>query len=259
MRNFSAMIWIEARKALRSRMPWGTALGALFMPVGIAFLIFVARNPEISQKLGLIGAKANLLAYANTDWAAYLGLTGLILAAGGFIIFVLILSWVFGREFTDGTLKDMLAVPVQRGSILLAKMSVAAIWSLAISLQILIVSLAMGALIQLPGGSPALIAQGSGVVAVTALLEIVVTLPFAFFASVGRGYLLPFGVAMLTLLITNLEALAGFGEYFPWAIPGIFAQGKTPLTPLSFWIVPITGLAGMLATYLWWRFADQNR
>jgi ABC-2 type transport system permease protein len=259
MRNFSALIWIEARKAWRSRMRWGTLLGALFMPVGIAFLIFVARNPEISQKLGLIGAKANLLAYANTDWSAYLGLTGLILAAGGFILYVLIVSWVFGREFTDGTLKDMLAVPVRRGSILLAKMSVAAIWSAVISLEILAASLAMGVLIQLPGGSPAVIAQGSALVAITALLEIGVALPFAFFASVGRGYLLPFGVAMLTLLITNLEALAGFGEYFPWAIPGLFAQAKTPLPALSFWLVPITGLAGLLVTYVWWKFADQNK
>ena len=91
-----------------------TILGSLFMPLGIAFLIFVARNPEISHKLGLVGAKANLVAYSATDWPAYLGLFGQIIAAGGFILFVLIISWVFGREFADGTVKDMLAVPVRR-------------------------------------------------------------------------------------------------------------------------------------------------
>lgn len=69
MRVLSAMIWIETRKALRSRMPWFTAAGALVMPLGIAFLIFVATHTELSQKLGLVGAKANLMAYAVWCWS----------------------------------------------------------------------------------------------------------------------------------------------------------------------------------------------
>jgi hypothetical protein len=53
MDELAALLWIEGRKAVRSRMPVWTALGSLFLPVGIAFLILVAKNPEISQKLGL--------------------------------------------------------------------------------------------------------------------------------------------------------------------------------------------------------------
>src|SRR5512142_2185254 len=101
------MAWIELRKPIRSRMPLWTAAGSAFLPLAVAFLIFVARNPEISQKLGLVGAKANLTAYAGTDWPAYLGLIALVVATGGFFLFVLILSWVFGREFVDGTVKDL--------------------------------------------------------------------------------------------------------------------------------------------------------
>ena len=259
MNNLSDMIWIELRKAIRSRMPLWTALGSLFMPLGIAFLIFVSKNPEISQKLGLISAKANLMAYAATDWPAYLGLFGLIIAAGGFLLFILIISWMFGREFTDGTLKDLLAVPVQRSSILLAKFIVVAIWSAVLTMVILIVGLVMGVIIKLPGGSISVISQGSALGVITACLVIAVVMPFALFASVGRGYLLPIGVAILTLMITNLEALAGWGEYFPWAVPGLYAQGKSSLPPISYGIVFLTGLAGMIATYLWWKFADQNR
>ena len=74
MNDLSDMIWIELRKALRSRMPLLTALGSLFMPLGIAFLIFVATNPEISGKLGLVSAKANLMAYAADGLADLPGL-----------------------------------------------------------------------------------------------------------------------------------------------------------------------------------------
>ena len=112
MTSLSDMLWIEMRKALRSKMPLFTGVGSLFMPLGIGFLIFVATNPEVSKKLGLMSAKANLVAYAKTDWPAYLGVLAQMIAAGGFFVFCLIISWVFGREFADGTLKDMLAVPV---------------------------------------------------------------------------------------------------------------------------------------------------
>jgi ABC-2 type transport system permease protein len=258
MNSLSDMMWIELRKAIRSRMPLWTALGSLFMPLGIAFLIFVSKNPEISQKLGLISAKADLIAYSATDWPTYLGLFGQIIAAGGFFLFVLAVSWVFGREFADGTLKDILAVPVQRISILLAKFIVMAIWSAALTIVIFIIGLVMGAIIKLPGGSISVILQGSDLVLTTACLVIVVVIPFALFASVGRGYLLPLGVAVLTLMVTNLVAIVGWGEYFPWAVPGLYAQGSN-LSPISYWIVVLTGLAGMLGTYFWWKYADQSR
>ncbi len=259
MNNLSDMIWIELRKAFRSRMPLWTALGSLFLPLGIAFLIFVAKNPEISQKLGLVSAKANLMAYSATDWPTYMTLYGEIIAAGGFILFILIISWIFGREFTDGTLKDMLAVPVQRASILLAKFIVAAIWSLAMTIVIFIAGLVMGAIIKLPGGSISVIFQGGALVMVSACLVFAVDMPFAFFASVGRGYLLPIGVAILTMMMTNLVEIVGWGEYFPWAVPVLYAQGKSPLAPISYWIVLLTGLAGMIVTYLWWKYTDQSR
>ena len=259
MYNLADMIWIEGRKAIRSRMPLWTALGSLFMPVGIAFLVFVARNPEISKQLGLVSAKANLVAYSATDWPTYLSLYGQLIGAGGYFLFILIISWVFGREFADGTLKDMLAVPVQRSSILLAKFILAAIWSVVMTIAVFIVGLVMGAIIRLPGGSIGVIFQGGVLVAVTACLVIAVILPFALFASVGRGYLLPMGVAILALIMANLVTVVGWGEYFPWAVPGLYAQGKSALTPISYWIVALTSLAGMTATYLWWRFADQSR
>ena len=258
LQNLSDMVWIELRKAIRSRMPVWTALGSLFMPFGIAFLIFVATNPEISKKLGLVSVKANLVAYSATDWLSYLGLTGQIIAAGGFFLFVLVISWVFGREFADRTLKDLLAVPVQRSSILLAKFIVVAIWSAGLTLVIYVASLVMGAIIKLPGGSWSVISQVSTQLLITAGLEILVVTPFAFAASVGRGYLLPLGMAVLTLMMANLMAVAGWGEFFPWAVPGLLMQGS-PLTPVSYWIVFFTGLAGITATYLWWKYADQNR
>jgi ABC-2 type transport system permease protein len=117
----------------------------------------------------------------------------------------------------------------------------------------------VGALINLPGFSKEVIIDGCIHLVATALLVMVVSTPFALVASIGRGYLLPLGAAVLMLMGTNIMAIAGWGETFPWAVPGLFAQGKTVLPPVSFVIVFITGVLGIIATYFWWKYTDQNR
>jgi ABC-2 type transport system permease protein len=257
--ELGGLLWVEFRKAWRSKMWLWTSLGSLFLPLAIAFLLFVARNEELSHKLGLVGTKANLVAYSGADWTAYLGLFIQMVSAGVFFLLVISISWVFGREFTDGTVKDLLAVPVRRSSILLAKFILIAVWAVLLTVVILVSGFLMGMLLNLPGGSVALFLGGSGRVLLTACLVTLVVLPFAFFASAGRGYLLPLGMAVLALLMANLAVVIGWGEVFPWSIPLIMAQAKEPLPPASTLIVILTGLAGMAATWLWWKNTDQSR
>jgi ABC-type transport system involved in multi-copper enzyme maturation permease subunit len=140
---------------------------------------------EIYAFLGLNGAGKTTtirmllgMIRPTTDWSAYLALTAQRIAAGGFFLFCLIVCWAFGREFVDGTLKDMLAVPVPRASILLAKFIVAAVWSAALAGLIFFASLAAGALIGLPGGSTDALLHGAVLVAGTTSLTIAVVLPF---------------------------------------------------------------------------------
>ena len=196
-------------------MPLWTALGSLFMPLGIAFLIFVSRNRNISKKLGLISAKANLLAYAATDWPTYLGAYGQLIAAGGFFLFILVVSWMFGREFPDRHLKrparcacSTLEHPAGKiysdGSLVCRSDNYHFYYRSY-----------YGRDINLPGGSVGVFLQGGGRVAVTACLVIIAILPFAFFACAGRGYLLPIGAAVLTVMMMNLVVIAGWASIFP--------------------------------------------
>jgi ABC-2 type transport system permease protein len=262
MHDLTNAVWIELRKATRSRMPLFTALGFLIVPLAGAFLMFVYKYPTFARQIGLISAKANL-AGGTADWPSYLGILALGIAVGGILLFSLIESWVFGREFADGTLKDLLAVPVSRATILLAKFIVVALWSLLLTAMISIVCLLLGAAIGLPQGTTGVFLHGTATLAITACLVIIDVMPVAFFASVGRGYLLLMGIALLVLVLTELIAVAGWGSYFPWSVPALYAgftgSKGANLEPVSYWIVVLTGLAGMIGTYLWWKFADQNR
>ncbi len=228
MKTLSSMIWIELRKALRSRVPLFTAIGSLFMPLGIGFLLFVSMNPEISRQMGLISTKATLLADTAANWAAYLGLFAQVLALGGFMLTAMIAVWVFGREFSDATLKDLLAVPVRRASILLAKFLVVAIWAAALGALILGLGLLLGVFFRLPGGSADVIWSGLVHVGISVCLGIIAGLPFAFFASLGRGYLLPVGALMLTMIVCTTGHCGRLGRVLPLGHPGCVCTGGSP-------------------------------
>jgi hypothetical protein len=51
--------------------------------------------------------------------------------------------------------------------------------------------------------------------------------------------------------------IIGYGEYFPWAIAGVYAQGGD-LGGVSLAIVILTCIAGITGTLLWWEYADQT-
>ena len=81
MHNLTNAIWIELRKATRSRMPLFTALGVLVVACGLAFLMFIYKYPTFARSSGLISAKANLAGGAAT-WPYYLDLLGQAIAIG---------------------------------------------------------------------------------------------------------------------------------------------------------------------------------
>jgi ABC-2 type transport system permease protein len=261
MKFLHDVVWIELRKALRSRLPLFTILAFLLLPLAAGFFMLVLKDPELARKSGLISTKAHLAA-GTADWPSYLSVLTQAVATGGIFFFGFICSWVFGREYSDGTVKDLLALPVSRFTILLAKFIVVGLASVLMTVLLFVVALALGAWIGLPQGTPDLILQGSLKILITVGLVICLMAPVAFFANAGRGYLLPMGITILVVILANIVAVAGWGSYFPWAIPALYSEAAgsaaSGLEPASFWIVFLTGVAGLVATHLWWQYADQS-
>ena len=115
-------------------------------------------------------------------------------AVGGIFLFSLIGSWVFGREFVDGTVTDLLAVPVARWTILLAKFIVVMVWSVTVDGDHLRCRSDSG---RYWSGCHkvrrACLCRAAPSLAVTTGLVVAVMTPVAFFASAGRGYLATYG------------------------------------------------------------------
>lgn len=256
MNNLMQATWVELFKARRSKVPLLTGLGFMLAPLAGGFFMVILKDPEFARRVGLISAKAQLVA-GVADWPTYFDLLAQATAIGGLILFSLVGSWVFGREYSDRTVKDLLSLPTSRSAMVAAKYAVIAFWSAGLVAIIYLVGLGVGALVGLPQGSTQLILQGGVTIAITASLTMASITPIIFFASAGHGYLPPMGVAILAIFLAQIVAVAGWGEYFPWSIPALYSQGET-LGMVSYAIVFLTGLAGIAATFIWWELADQT-
>lgn len=259
--GFGAAFAAELLKARRSKVPWLAALGMSLAPVVGALFMVIIRDPARARSLGLIGQKAQITAGAVADWPAFLGLLGQSVAVGGWVVFALVTSWIFGREFADHTAKDLLAVPTPREVIVAAKFAVLALWAAGLTLWILVLGAALGAVVGLPGFSWALLWRGAGDLALVSSLTLVLVTPVAWIATLGRGYLPPLGFALLALFGAQVSAVLGWGAWFPWSVPALFSGVAGPrveyLAAGSYLLVTITGLIGLAATVGQWRWADQ--
>jgi ABC-2 type transport system permease protein len=252
----SQATWVEMLKARRSSMPLFTALGFALLPLALGFMMIILKDPELARRAGLITVKARIT-IGVADWPTYLGYLAQATAMGGIMIFSLIAIWVFGREYSDHTITDLLALPTSRSAIVVAKFVVIAVWSIALTAMVCLVSIAVGAAVGLAPVPAQVIMQRMGTVAVAACLSIALATPIAFFASAGHGYLPPIGVVGLAVFLAQLMNVTGRGEYFPWAIPALYTQGEA-LGAVSYVILVLTGAAGLAATVVWWEWADQT-
>jgi len=256
MNNLNQAIWVETLKFRRSKVPLLTGLGFLLVPLMGGFFMVILQDPEFAKQVGLISAKAQLMA-GVADWPTYLELLAQATAIGGLILFSLIGSWVFGREYSDYTVKDLLALPTSRSVIVLAKFVVIAVWSVALVAMIYLVGLGIATAVALPPVPLSVILQGGVTLVITAGLTIAVVTPIIFFASAGHGYLPPLGVAILAIFLAQIVGIAGWGEYFPWSIPALYSQGMS-FGMVSYVIVVLTGVAGISGTFVWWELVDQT-
>jgi ABC-2 type transport system permease protein len=113
------------------------------------------------------------------------------------VLFGFITSWVFGREYSDHTAKDLLALPVSRSSIVSAKFMMIAIWCVFLTFVIFAFEILAGVAVQMPGLTHELFFSQRPCIHRRVFTHIITVHSGSFFASLGRGYLAPIGFVPL--------------------------------------------------------------
>jgi ABC-2 type transport system permease protein len=262
MKGFYAALQTEFTKVLKSRMLPVTILFFAFIALMMGMIMLAARHPEIASKSAILSTKTSFISQAS--WFAYNGLLiqlGLVLGVLGPGIVVI---WIFGREYSDRVIKDILALPVSRGKIVTAKFITALAWSSLLLIVLYGTGILAGFAVKLEGWDKVAFNNNLVKFSLSSLMTIILFTPVAFITSVSRGYLLPIGFLILILIITQLSfvGLPAITPYFPWAVPGIYSGAAGPFSPkpglVSYIILGLTSILGFAGTVAWWRYADQH-
>ena len=257
MNNLLNAILVEANKARRSKVSLVTLLAFLLIPLAMTLFMVILKNPEKAKTLGIISTKAQLLTAGTASWESFLNLLSQA-AIASMVISSFIAAWVFGREYINKTLKDLLALPTSRTTIVVAKVVLISLWSFMFSLLAPAAGIVLGLVIKLPGWSYQLMLDSISRFVVASLLAIPLAWAVALVANIGKSYFPALGFMVFMVFLAQIVQVMGWGEYFPWAIPALYSNVANPakLGAVSYLIVVFTGLLGVLGSILWWKYAD---
>jgi ABC-2 type transport system permease protein len=249
-----AALITEATKALRATVVRATTI---IMVLGIALIcssMLLAAgtdDPELAAKLGPLTDPGG--------WEGYLATAAQVTAAASLLGFGVVLSWLFGREFADGTIGGLFALPVRRSTIAAAKLVVYFVWAIVAGAALVIALVVFGWAFGL-GPLPADAAPALGRQFGLALLTAAIAAPVAWAATLGRSALAGIATAIGILVVAQVAIIAGAGGWLPLSAPGLWAvSAGTEVTggQLSL-IAPLVLLSAGL-TMLSWRRLQLDR
>ncbi len=231
-----SFLYCEAKKILNSSVFWVVLIAFTIMPIMFGLSTYIA-------------AEATWITYVND----LLGTCTALLVVG----FSFTAAWVFGREYADRTISELLVKPAPRLDMVIAKFIAVFIWDVLLSLFMFAVVLLVGVLIGLPGYSWLFIGSRFLSFLGASFMIMACSTAMALLANVTKGYLAPIGLTFLIVILSNIIAGLGFAPYFAWTIPSLFIA-HTPLGILSYLIPFLTGIVGFAATVFWWNHAEQQ-
>lgn len=252
----------ELLKLKRTRITWLSWLVVTIMPLVGAGFMWIVMEPERAARLGLLGTKADFIGVA-ADCSGYFNFLLQTTGIGGLVLISVITAYVFGREYSEATVKNMLALPIARHWFVVAKLGIVLIWSGILAAWLVVEGLILCLLMGLQGYSASLAAA----FAVDILLAVLVgwlLAPFvAWVAASGRGYLAPLGFAIFMLVIGMAIGATGWGKWFPWSIAPLFAGVAGPptesLAPESVSILVVAFIVGVAGAIIHVRYADNTQ
>lgn len=241
-----AALTVEGRKTSASR---AVAVTTVLLVAGIALLAgsltwaAAQGNTQVLAQLGPVAEK--------TGWARLMGVVAQVTAAASLLGFGVVLSWMFGREFADGTVTGLFALPVSRPALALAKLSVYLLWALSVATLLVtllgLVGTALG-LGPVDGDVVGALARQHALTLLTALLA----LPAAWAATLGRGLLPGIATTVGVLVTAQVMAVAGTGAWFPFTSPALWAMrpAEVSLAQLALvGLVPLTFVPAVLRAW----------
>lgn len=211
-----------------------------------ASMLFAVRtdDPQLAAKLGPL--------IDPGGWVGYLTVAVQVTGAAGFVGYGVVLSWLFSREFADGTITGLFAIPISRSTIAAAKLITYLAWGIATATTLLLALILLG-LVSGLGSIPADVVPWFGRQFALSVFSILIAVPAAWAATLARSVLAGIGTTIAILVLSQISVIAGAGGWFPFAAPALWAiHSDITVSPLQLsLVIPLVALSAALTLQSW--------
>ena len=176
------------------------------------------------------------------------------------LIFAIIISYLFGREYNEHTLKTMLTIPISRGKFIISKYIMFLVWIVILTAVTSISTLIFGFAAGLEGFTIKLFLESFSQLLYANILLYLTFSPFVFISLLITN-MVPAMVGGATLSLINLMVYGqNWAPFVPWTCPYLIASGEIAeystgiMLPYS--IILATFLIGLAVSYIYFTKTD---
>jgi ABC-type transport system involved in multi-copper enzyme maturation permease subunit len=249
--RFPSVLATELTKLRRSKVTWISLAVYTFMVAIAGVFMWMMMNPGLAESIGLLGQKAKFaFGGVSLDWPTFLTFIVEMGGIGGLILCSIIVTYVFGREYTEGTAKNMLALPIARSQFVFAKLIVSAVWFALLTLWCIAETYLVGTILGIAGLTWPLFLAAALKLLVLAAMSLCCAVLAAWVAVETRGYFAPLGFSIGTLLLATVFGRTGWGPWVPWSILGLYSGAAGPEASLGWGSFVVVGATFLIGTAL---------
>lgn len=234
-------IQMEFLKLKRSKIFLLSLMGAVLPPL----LMFIAVTAfDEGQSFEVLFSNVNM--YMSAMFAV--------------LIFAIIISYLFGREYNEHTLKTMLTIPVSRGKFLISKYIMFLVWIVILTVATTLSTLIFGFIAGLEGFTLNLFVKSFGQLLFANVLLFLTFSPFVFISLLITN-MVPAMVGGATLSLINLMIYGqNWAPFVPWVCPYLIASGEiveySTNIMVSYGVILATFLIGLAISYIYFTKKD---
>ena len=234
-------IEMEFLKLKRSKIFLLSILGAILPPL----LMFIAVTSfDEGQSFEMLFTNVNM--YMSEMFAV--------------LIFAIIISYLFGREYNEHTLKTMLTIPISRGKFLMSKYVMFLVWIVILTVVTSVSALIFGFAAGLEGFTLNLFINSFAQLLYANVLLFLTFSPFVFL-SLFITNMVPAMVGGAALSLVNLMVYGqNWAPFVPWVCPYLIASGEiaeyATSISVSYAVVLATFVIGLAVSYIYFTKKD---
>ena len=176
------------------------------------------------------------------------------------MLFSIMISYLFGREYNEHTLKTMLTIPISRGKFLASKYVMFLVWILILTVVTSLSALVFGFIAGLEGVTLKLFMDSFAQLLFANVLLFLTFSPFVFL-SLFIANMVPAMVGGAGLTLVNMLIYGQtWAPYVPWVCPYLIASGEiaeyATSPTVSYGVILVTFLIGLAISYIYFTKTD---